>query len=99
MSRPYSPLENQHLYTLRYVYIYKKIIDFRFRKMTLAKMDQRFQLINHHRDDKQAEAQRALNPVINNSTKPNKVSSKRNYQTSLSNILFPLYVRLFVVNI
>lgn len=42
--------------------------------MTLAKMDQRFQLISHHRDDKQTESQRALNPVINNS-KPNKVSS------------------------
>ncbi|KAF0755534.1 SKI family transcriptional corepressor 2 isoform X2 [Aphis craccivora] len=45
------------------------------RKMTLAKMDQRFQLISHHRDDKQTESPRALNPVINNS-KPNKVSSE-----------------------
>jgi len=44
-------------------------------KMTLAKMDQRFQLISHHRDDKQTEPPRALNPVINNS-KPNKVSSE-----------------------
>lgn len=46
------------------------------RKMTLAKMDQRFQLISHHRDDKPTEPQRALNPVINNS-KPNKVSSEK----------------------
>lgn len=42
--------------------------------MTLAKMDQRFQLISHHhRDDKHTEPPRALNPVINNS-KSNKVS-------------------------
>ncbi|XP_050429185.1 SKI family transcriptional corepressor 2 [Adelges cooleyi] len=42
--------------------------------MTLTKMDQRFQLIGHHRDDKQIESPRALNPVTNNS-KPNKVGT------------------------
>lgn len=48
--------------------------------MTLAKIDQRFQIISHHMDDKQTETQRALNPVINN-TKPNKVSYKNiNFQ-------------------
>ncbi|VVC27879.1 Putative DNA-binding domain,SAND domain-like,c-SKI SMAD4-binding domain,Transforming protein Ski [Cinara cedri] len=35
-------------------------------------MDQRFQLISHHRDDKHTEPPRALNPVINNS-KSNKI--------------------------
>ncbi|XP_050536959.1 SKI family transcriptional corepressor 2 isoform X3 [Daktulosphaira vitifoliae] len=43
-------------------------------KMTLVKMDQRFQMIGHHRDDKPTEPSRALIPVTNNS-KPNKVGT------------------------
>ncbi|XP_050536956.1 uncharacterized protein LOC126903058 isoform X1 [Daktulosphaira vitifoliae] len=43
-------------------------------KMTLVKMDQRFQMIGHHRDDKPTEPSRALIPVTNNS-KPNKTES------------------------
>lgn len=61
--------------------------------MTLAKMDQRFQLISHHRDDKQTEPQRTLvNPAIN-SSKPNKVSTE-NIQYACRYIRF---VRFMVV--